>query len=143
MSFRKTAATLLLAIALAAIGAGAASAKAPPEGWGARDLQIAREYWHSPSAPLCATETAYFDQTPMTPLSDSWNGWATIPLAPRTNCVMYLRAGLGVFQQCRIAIHEYGHWLGLEHVDDPDSPMYSPAEFGGTWSFEPILCVRL
>lgn len=135
--------TLLLATALVAVAGGSAAAKAPPEGFGARALQIAREYWNAPAAPLCATEAAYFDQTPMTPVSASWSGWATIPKAPGTSCVMYLRAGLGVFQQCRIAIHEYGHWLGLEHVDDPDSPMYSPAEFGGSWAFEPSLCVRL
>jgi hypothetical protein len=117
--------TLLLALVLSMGFAGgcdrADAAGAPPEGWGAAELRIAQEYWGTTPTD-CSTLTVEFDATDI--LSDGASGEATRPTGPGTPCLMRIARGMGVWAQCRVVVHEYGHWVGLRHSSDRHSVMY-------------------
>lgn len=99
-----------------------AGAMAPAEGWGAIELRIAQTYWGA-SPTHCASESIQFGVTQFA-VEDGRAGEATLPTGAPTPCVMRIRAGLDIYTQCRVVVHEFGHWLGLGHDDNPHSIMY-------------------
>lgn len=112
----------LMALAGGADQAGARVAP-PPQGWGAATLGVAQDYWGGATPALgCATEAIEWD-IPILSSPDTL-GEATQPTHPGTACIMRIRAGLDVVTMCYVVVHEYGHWLGYSHSDDPYSVMY-------------------
>lgn len=113
---------LLMFAALYALLAARADAAypPPPEGYGAAEVAIAREYWGTDPA-LCATQEITFDAAP-TDNPGAW-GEATIATEPGP-CIMRIAPALGVLNQCLTVVHEFGHWLGLQHSAYRASIMY-------------------
>lgn len=95
------------------LGCGRAAAAPPPGGWGALELHIAQEYWGGATADLgCSSYSIEWDQT----LTPDRAGEATMPTGlPRVDCEMRISGGLSPRELCYVVIHEYGHWLGLNH----------------------------
>lgn len=101
---RRLAALILCTLSLVPAAQGAP----PPEGYGKAEIAIAREYWGT-EPTNCVTQSIEFDAA-IQPNA----GEATIATEPG-HCFMRIAPGLGVYTQCRVVIHEYGHWLGLQH----------------------------
>lgn len=122
----RKAATLAGIILLMALAGGQDAKAAPPaQGWGAAELETAAAYWGVTTPPLCGSTEVRFDVTPPT----GYAGWATIPTKPETACTMEVAAAQSIakahriYWQCLLVVHEYGHWMGLEHSADTSSPM--------------------
>lgn len=117
--------TVILAVLAGLIAPGLVSGAAPsppPQGWGAAELQAAAEYWGVSSPPLCASTAVEFDAT----LPPEVVGRATVPTEAGTACEMQIVPAAvagGLYFQCVTVVHEFGHWLGLEHSADVSSPM--------------------
>ena len=45
-------------------------------------------------------------------------------------CEMTIELGLPKRLRCKTVVHEYGHWLGLEHSKNRLSPMYPVIDKG-------------
>jgi hypothetical protein len=89
----------------------------------ATEVAAAQAYWGNSHPPLCSALAVIFEGTP------SWNpssaGEATRPTSPNTLCLMAVIPTDDAALRCRIIVHEYGHWLGLDHEPtDRLSPMY-------------------
>lgn len=112
---------LVLAILFGYLGSKANAAPTPPEGWGAAELRIAEEYWGGPP-PLCEATVVEWDIT----LPNGYAGLGTMPSKPTPLCSMEVAPAAfvgGLYYQCVLVIHEYGHWMGEDHSTDASSPM--------------------
>lgn len=91
------------------------------------DLQGARDYWGS--EPLgCASTSVEIVALP----PDRW-GEATLPPPNwRGPCVMRVAPDLEPWYQCLVVVHEFGHWLSVEHNGDQTSPMYERGPYWAT-----------
>lgn len=114
------------------------------------DMQVAREYWGWPRSIYC-TEEIYVEA------GIFWGGEAEstrdalkpercdiriITIGQLEERIANLQPGTPGFVpnsseyaprarelRCRIAVHEYGHWLGLNHSKDITNPMYPTVTF--------------
>jgi hypothetical protein len=95
-----------------------------------RALVAAESYWGVIYPPLCETAEIIlaFPATPDTA------GEATLAQAPGEDCSMDIRPNLVEPQLCPAVVHEYGHWLGFEHTQNPADVMY---EDGPWWAAIP------
>jgi hypothetical protein len=105
-------------IVAAAIATAAVSLAAPATLPG--DLDAATAYWHQKVPTRCSTEAVGYGKLPNRVL-----GQATIPDPVESGaCEMTIELGLSKRLRCMTVVHEYGHWLGLEHSKSRFSPMY-------------------
>jgi Matrixin len=113
-------------IIAAAIASAAVSLAAPAPATLPGDLDAAAAYWHQSVPARCSTETVGYAKLPNREL-----GEATVP-APTTSepCAMTIEPGLSKRLRCMTVVHEYGHWLGLEHSKNRLSPMYPVIDDG-------------
>lgn len=77
--------------------------------------QIAIEHWGAEPS-LCESVTK-FEAPMLVNEGEEFVGWATIPKEP-VPCFIILRQDPDFLNQCRIAVHEVGHLLGLEHTPE-------------------------
>lgn len=127
------AAGFLFGLAVAAeaesIGEAVAVEAAPPTFALSDDIAAAEGYWGL--QPIwCASRLA--ELAPLPP--DRW-GQATMPPGGRrVDCVMTIAPELETrpWLRCEVVVHEYGHWLGYGHNDDPSSPMYADGPYWAT-----------
>jgi hypothetical protein len=112
-------------IAAAAIASAALSLAAPAPVTLGADLDAAATYWQSTPA-LCSTEAVGYGELPGREL-----GRATFAdPAAIGPCEMTIELGLSKRLRCMTVVHEYGHWLGLEHSKNRRSPMYPVIDRG-------------
>ena len=111
-------------IVAAAIASAAVSLAAPTTLPG--DLVAATAYWHQNVPARCSTEAVGYGKLPNRVL-----GQATIPDPVESGpCEMTIELGLSKRLRCMTVVHEYGHWLGLEHSKNRFSPMYPVIDQG-------------
>jgi Matrixin len=113
-------------IAAAAIASAVVSLAAPAPATLAGDLDAAAAYWQQNAPARCSTQVAGYGKLPSPVL-----GRATIPDPLESGpCEMTIELGLSRRLRCMTVVHEYGHWLGLEHSTNRRSPMYSVIDSG-------------
>jgi hypothetical protein len=113
-------------IVAAAIAGAAVSLAAPAPANLPGDLDAAAAYWHQNTPARCSTAAAGFGQLP-----DLMLGRATIPSPAESGpCEMTIELGLSNRLRCMTVVHEYGHWLGLEHSKNRLSPMFPVIDRG-------------
>jgi hypothetical protein len=109
---------LATALASAAIAfAGPAPAPATMQG----DLAAAATYWQQPVAAHCSSESISSAAMPGRVL-----GEATVPDLEEQSepCMMKINSGMTHRLRCLVVVHEYGHWLGLDHSTNRKNPMF-------------------
>ncbi|HEX5712999.1 MAG TPA: matrixin family metalloprotease [Solirubrobacterales bacterium] len=110
---------------VAAIGA-AVSLAAPAPATLPGDLDAAAAYWHQNAPARCSTKAVGYGRLPGPLL-----GQATIPDPVESGpCEMTIELGLSNRLRCMTVVHEYGHWLGLEHSENRRSPMFPVIDRG-------------
>jgi predicted Zn-dependent protease len=113
-------------IAAVAIASAAVSLAVPAPATLHGDLDAAAAYWHQSAPARCSTEAVGYGNLPNLVL-----GEATIPDPVETGpCEMTIKPGLSTRLRCMTVVHEYGHWLGLEHSKNRLSPMYPVIDKG-------------
>jgi Matrixin len=113
-------------IVTAAIASAAVSLAAPAPATLPGDLDAAAAYWHQSAPARCSTEAVGYGKLPNPAL-----GQATIPDPVESGpCEMTIELGLSKRLRCMTVVHEYGHWLGLEHSKNRFSPMYPVIDKG-------------
>jgi hypothetical protein len=113
-------------IAATAIAAAAVSLAAPAPASLPGDLDAAAAYWHQNTPPRCSTAAVGFGRLPSPML-----GQATVPDPAQSGpCQMTIELGLSNRLRCMTVVHEYGHWLGLEHSKNRLSPMFPVIDRG-------------
>jgi hypothetical protein len=113
-------------IVAAAIASAAVSLAAPAPATLSGDLDAAAAYWHQSVPARCSTEAVGYGELPGLVL-----GQATIPdPAASGPCEMTIELGLSKRLRCMTVVHEYGHWLGLEHSKNRLSPMFPVIDKG-------------
>jgi hypothetical protein len=113
-------------IAAAAIASAALSLTAPAPATLQGDLDAAAAYWHQNAPARCSTEAVAYAKLPGLML-----GEATVPDPAESGpCEMTIELGLSGRLRCMTVVHEYGHWLGLEHSKNRLSPMYPVIDRG-------------
>ncbi|MET0557525.1 MAG: matrixin family metalloprotease [Solirubrobacterales bacterium] len=113
-------------IVAVAIASAAVSLASPAPTGLPGDLDAAAAYWHQTAPARCSTEAVGYGQLP-TPVL----GQATVPSAVESGpCEMTIEPGLSNRLQCMTVVHEYGHWLGLEHSKNRLNPMYPVIDRG-------------
>lgn len=118
---------LIICVAFAAmlIVAPHSDAAAPPQGWGAAEVEIAEDYWQSGTALNCETLSIEFDATGLTmTVNGEALGEATEATSRSAHCEMRIAPNSSVYSQCLAVVHEYGHLLGHGHSPDPTNVMY-------------------
>lgn len=114
------------------------------------DMQVARDYWGWQHSPYCTSEV--YEESMI-----FWGGEAestkdalhpeacsirVITIKQLEERISYLHPGEPGYVpnateyaprarelRCRVMVHEYGHWLGLGHVQDINNPMYWKVTF--------------
>ena len=110
----------------AAIAGAAISLAAPAPATLTGDLEAAAAYWHQNVPARCSTEAVGYGELPGPML-----GQATVPDASVSGpCEMTIDPGLSNWLRCMTVVHEYGHWLGLEHSEDRLNPMFPVIDKG-------------
>ena len=113
-------------IVAAAIASAAVSLTVPAPTTLPGDLDAAAAYWHQSAPARCSTEAVGYGKLPNRVL-----GRATIPDPVESGpCEMTIDLGLSKRLRCMTVVHEYGHWLGLEHSKNRLSPMYPVIDKG-------------
>lgn len=113
-------------IGAAAIASAALSLAAPTPASLPGAVEAAAAYWHQSAPARCSTETVRYGKLPNRML-----GQATIPDPVESGpCEMIIEPGLSKRLRCMTVVHEYGHWLGLEHSKNRLSPMYPVIDQG-------------
>jgi Matrixin len=112
---------LAAALASAAVAlAGPAPAPATMQG----DLAAAASYWQGAVPAHCSSESIS-----SAPMPGRVLGEATVPdLEQVEPCMMKINRGMTERLRCLVVVHEYGHWLGLDHSADRKSPMFPVIE---------------
>lgn len=83
-------------------------------------LRIAEKYWGTTPGGCSSYEVNLVDD-----LDGGAVGRATQPGPDeRLNCTMRVARSLNPELKCAVVVHEYGHWLGLDHSADQESVMY-------------------
>lgn len=113
----KRLAYVIVAVLLMALAGG--SDRSSAMGVGEAELKIAHEFWHA-SPTNCTSLSVEFDALNM---QLEAAGEATQPEYPQP-CIMRIAPDLGVLDQCEAVVHEWGHWLGYGHSDNPRDVMY-------------------
>jgi hypothetical protein len=110
----------------AAIAGAAISLAAPAPATLNGDLDAATAYWQQSVPARCSTEAVGYAKQLNRVL-----GQATIPDPVESGpCEMTIELGLSNRLRCMTVVHEYGHWLGLEHSKNRFSPMYPVIDKG-------------
>ena len=113
-------------IVAAAIASAAVSLATPTPATLPGDLDAAAAYWHQAAPARCSSEAVGYGKLPNRML-----GQATIPdLVESGPCEMTIELGLSKRLRCMTVVHEYGHWLGLEHSKNRLNPMYPVIDKG-------------
>ena len=113
-------------IAAAVIASAAISLTAPAPATLDGDLDAAAAFWHQNAPERCSTEAVAYGKLPNLTL-----GQATVPNPAESGpCEMTIYPGLSKRLRCMTVVHEYGHWLGLEHSKNRLNPMYPVIDRG-------------
>lgn len=120
----KTLACISVIVVLALIPASAVAAPV----WNAthytdqeieHDVRLAGDYWHMldyVTGPGCTN-------TYMADMSNDYSAWGD-----GSNCSIWLNRTywpvMTTIERCRLIVHEVGHVIGKDHVDDPTNVMY-------------------
>lgn len=99
--------------------------QAPPHM--AAEIAAAQSYWGVAFPPLCRSAVIIEG----VPASPGAMAEASTPYQGDSLCVMTVSPTPDAAYRCRVVVHEFGHWLGLGHVEDRLSPMFSG---GSYWS---------
>lgn len=123
MSSARILSLIAAAVIAAAFSLTASAAAAATLG---TDLDAAASFWHQNAAAHCSTEAVGYGELPGREL-----GQATVSdPAVSGPCEMTIELGLSKRLRCMTVVHEYGHWLGLEHSKNRRSPMYPVIDRG-------------
>lgn len=84
------------------------------------DYELAQRYWGTTPSGCSSIEVGVLEPTEG---NEETIGEATVPDEPGP-CTFKLATATFSYERCVLAIHEFGHLLGLEHSPDRTSVMY-------------------
>lgn len=91
-------------------------------------LEAAQTYWGVEYPSHCSSARMLYG-LPLSEEDAEVAATATLTQGPEEACEMTISPALSPEAQCRVVVHEFGHWRGFDHSTNPADVMYE----GGPW----------